>query len=222
MHFTVEEFNPSKPRLILSGKEIELKVLDLKADGLFKEQFGSLTRIFDLITLEPLRLYEAAWILVDKKEIFNYSPKDFREWALQTPGESARLTIIAINECFAKSYPIIKNRAKYEAMIKLANETNPKPICYGVYYDKISKRYGYSIEQFYSLSLRQLHILLNVIGDQSYEDLEIQAALLGKKLKPRMEFNDLEEKQDKMLDDEAADTLKRLQDEYKARVENGK
>lgn len=215
MEFSIADFNPSNPKLIINGMELEFKVLSLKIDCLLTEEFGSPQDVHPIIKREPLRLFDVAWIFLVRKDLFDNSPEKFKDFCMKRIVENSKNLVNTINACYAKSAPIIRNRKSYDAMMKIHAENNEqKPICYAVYYDRISKRYGYSIEQFYDLSLRQLHALLTVSTDGTYEEIEIQAALQGRKLKARTQFKDVDEVQDKKMDDEAAAMFARAKKEY--------
>lgn len=221
MQFSVEEFRPQNPLVEIAQREIELSLITLHIDARFKEQFGGIDKIYSEITKNGARLFDAVWILLIDKSIYGYSKEKFKEEILSagdTFNFSRNLTN-AINTCIAHSMPLIKNKKMQDDFNKInqaAGNENAKP-CYGKYYDKLAKRYGYSIDQFFNLTLRQLHILLNVINDESYKEIEVQAALLGRKLKPKLEAMELTEDQDKKLDNEAQDAYARLKREYEER-----
>lgn len=217
MSFSISEFCPTKPKAVLNEMELDFNVLTLASDTLIREDFGELNYVLETFKVNPFRIYDIAWILLDRKDLFNYSPKKFRDFGLKQAVDNSKILYFTINECITKSIPIIKNRKRYEELLKLQAEKNDKPICYGVYYDKIAKRYGYTIEQFMALTLRQLHILLSVSNEQTYEEIEVQAALQGRKLKARMDYKDIEEKEDKRLDDDAKEMLAREMKAYQER-----
>lgn len=217
MAFSIEELRPANPIILVKGRELELSLITLKIDAKIKDKFGKLENIFDQVRKNPFSIFDALWILLLDKESFNNSRTDFSQFVLSA-AKTSEVTISimnAIHESIGKSMPVIKNKQRYDELLKISQTHEDRKPCYGVYYDTLAKRYGYSIEDFYNLTLRQLHILLNIVGDQSYEDLEVQAALQGKKLKPRIKPIDIEEKDDKILDDDAKDLHARLMEEYK-------
>ncbi len=219
MAFSVEELRPSNPTLVINEREFSLSLITLHIDARIKEKFGKLENIFTEIRKHPMKIFDVLWILIIDKAAFNNSPKELKSFVL-SQGKTSEVTILitdTIHEAIGKSMPIIKNKKRYDELMKINQAKEETKICYAVYYDTLAKRYGYSIDDFYNLTLRQLHILLNVVGDQSYEDLEVQAALQGKKLKPRMKPLDIEESDDKQLDDDAVAAHARLMKEYKER-----
>ena len=218
MRYSVEEFRPTNPKLKLKSGEIELSLITLHIDSQLKEKVARLEDIFSSIKKNPILLYDILWILVIDKSAFGNSFKKFLEtiYAEARTSEVTAGAMKLLSEVIAKSMPLIKNVKRNEELRKirnLQNDENTQP-CFGVYYDAPAKRYGYTIDQFYDLTIRQLHILLHIIGDKSYEEIEIQAALQGRKLKPQMKAIDIDEKVDKQMDDEAADTFARLRREY--------
>jgi len=51
-------------------------------------------------------------------------------------------------------------------------------------FDVVANRYGWTLEQFYSLTRRQLRFLNRAITKNKRMELETQASLHGRKLKP--------------------------------------
>lgn len=215
MPFTVEELRPANPILVID-RDIPISLITLHIDSKFSASFGKLENVYSEIRRDPMRIFEAIWILIlDKSEWKNSTA--FKHYCLsqnQTSEVTARM-MGALQESIALSMPIIKNRERYNELMKINNSQESRKPCYGVYYDTLAKRYGYTIDQFYELTLRQLHILLHIVGDQSYEEIEIQAALQGKKLKPRMKPLEFDEKEDKAMDEDAKEIHARLMKEYK-------
>ncbi len=225
MSYSVEDLNPALPVLIIDGKEITISFVTLHLEVIFKEKYGSLDKVFKAISDDPTEILNIIWILVTDKKEFSFSFEVFKKFALTSKGSIAdwsREMMTCLQQSVYKSMPLIKNTKRHNDIQKIkGTQTDEKP-CYGVYFDTVSKRYGYTIDQFYALTLRQLHILLKVINDKSYEELEVQAALAGKQLKPRMKFEDVSEEEEKENDEQAIEALKRLQEEYKSRNEDGK
>ena len=110
--------------------------------------------------------------------------------------------------------PLIKNSQRLKELNDIKNLDDESKPCYARYYDTLAKRYGYTIEQFYGLTLRQVHILLNTSNDQSYDELEVQAALMGRKLKPKMKMLDVSVEEEMDQEQDAMDALKRLRERY--------
>lgn len=219
MNYSIEDLNPLKPILIINDNEIELNLLTLHIDMKLKEKVDRLENVFAEINKTPMLLLDIIWILIADKSKFNNSKIDFKQ-AIFSAGNTVELTknmMSKTSEVIAKSMPLVLNSKNYEELRKINNlqrDDDGTP-CYGVYYDTIAKRYGYTIDQFYNLTLRQLHILLTVIGDKSYEELEIQATLQGKKLRPKIKALDIDTEADTKLDDDAKELHERLMKEYK-------
>lgn len=228
MSLSVTELNPKAPDLIIDGKRIKLSLLTLEKEVVYAEQYGSLMEVFNVINQKPESLIEIVWELVKDKGRFEYSPEIFKNYIL-TSTQSMEITGASLSECFndaiTKSRPLVKNpdRAKVIRDISSAmvDESKVKP-CYAKYFDTLAKRYGYNLEAFYELTLGQLHSLLKVIGESSYEELEVQAALQGRKLKPRMDFTEVSVEDEADQDAEAAEALARLRKAHEERIKDGK
>jgi hypothetical protein len=228
MSQTLSEFNPKAPDLVIDGKRIKLSLLTLELEVVFSEQYGSLMRLFDVISEKPESLIEIIWEFVIDKQRFQYSPEEFKTYIL-TSAQSMMDTGKNLRKCFdesvSKSRPIVKNpdRAKVIRDISSAmvDESKATP-CYAKYFDTVAKRYGFNIQDFYGLTLGQLHVLLKVIGDASYEELEVQAALQGRKLKPRMDFVDISAEDEADQDADAAEALARLKKAHEERNTDGR
>ena len=217
MQFSVEEFRPPCPIMFIEGEEFELSLITLNIDARLKEKISRLENIFEEIKKRPELLLEVIWLLVLDKSRFAFRYEKFKQRFLSSGStvDQTKKCYEALSDSIARSMPLIKNKRRYDELNKIRNtQSDESKPCYGVYYDTIAKRYSYSIDQFYNLTLRQLHILLNVIGDKGYEELEVQAALQGKKLKPRIKFEDVSEEDDKKMDNEAAEIYARLKAEY--------
>lgn len=219
MKYNVDDLNPSNPILIINEKEYSLNLLTLQIDILFKTKIDRLENIFIEINKRPILLFELIWLLLKDKSNFDYSPKKFKDaiFSELSTVEMTKSMMKNLSEVINKSMPIgmnTKNSDELRKINNLQNDDDGKP-CYGVYYDTVAKRYGYTIEQFYNLTLRQLHILLIVIGDKSYDELEVQASLQGKKLRPRMKPLENTVESDTKLDDDAKELHERLMKEYK-------
>lgn len=216
MSYTVYELKPQNPILIIDNIEIELLPINLHLEVYFAEKYESLTNVFSLLKEKPMEIIEVVWALVKYKQQFSYSFTKFRNFILSSKDPlnetSKRLTAcwqLAVNI----SRPLIKNQKRQKEIQEVMGQTSKGP-CYATYFDKIAKRYGYSLDEFYNLSLRQLHLLLKIGDDESYKELEVQAALQGKKLKPRMEFADITEEQEQDQEKQAADALAELRKRY--------
>lgn len=218
MSFTVEELNPKKPVLKLGNKNIVLSLITLHKEVFFKEQYGSLAKAYEVMREDGIEILNIIWELVEDKNEHENNFEVFKKIVLTSSDgavEHGKNMLKCLNEAVAKSQPLIKNQKRYKELQDIKGAMTDKTPCYGVYYDGLAKRYGYTLDQFYGLTLGQIHIMLNVIGDESYKELEVQAALQGRELKPRMEIQDISIEEEQAQEADAMDALKRLQEEYK-------
>lgn len=227
MAYSADDLNPTNPYITVDGVDFEFEVMTLRAEAKMREKFGDTYKVYEKIKEEPLRLYDALWILLRNKEFFKQSKKDFIHYFMNNMDtlSFSKQSMTVINDCFLKSAPIIKNISKMQELAKIKAQQDEKPVCYGVYYDKIASRYGHTIDQFFNLTLRQLHILLKVSNDEKYQEIEVQAMLQGRKLKGKMEYVDIDEELDKKAESDAKEMHKKLMEEYnknKERNQSGK
>lgn len=216
MSYTIQDLYPVVTMRILD-QDLELGLLTLKVQSTLNYRYGDISNIDEVIKKNPMAIFDIIWLLLKDKNLFNNNQNVFIN-KIYTMGVTAQITSELKHKIFEivrVSMPKINNNKKYSDLMKLNNLAEESIVCYGVYYDRLAKRYGYSVEDFINLTLGQLYILLNVSNDQNYKDLELQASLQGKKLKSQMKFDDLDEATDTKLDEDAKDLLKRLQDEYK-------
>ena len=219
MAFTVDELNPSKPMAVIGDYEVEFNLLSLRITVRINELYESLEKCIKVINEKPLELLPISWMLLADKELFNNKYVSYVEY-IQTHETSlnwATKLSTAVYACITRSMPLIKNKKREDELRKIMDASgDAKEVCYAEYYDTLANRYGYTLEDFYDLTLRAIHILLTTCSDKSYEDLEIQAALQGKKLEPRMKQIEIDEKKDEEMDKEAEEMLARLKQNYKA------
>lgn len=221
MSYKAEELRPNKPVFVLNNKEIVFGLLTIEKEVQFIDKFGSLQKMYDLIKKEPQHIFDVCYELIENKNLFKNSLEVFKAeiYSIKTKLSLIDLSISfsnIFNDIIVKSMPLIKNKKRYDDIQKLKGFQNESDgSCYAVYFDAVAKRYGYTLDQFYQLTLRQLHIILKTINDKSYEELEVQAALQGKKLKPRIVFEDISEEQDKENEKQALEALEMLNKRYK-------
>lgn len=218
MEYKIQDLRPNNVFIELYDLELEIGLLTLHKTNLILETIGDINNINEILKNNPLLLFDVIWILLVNKSDFK-NKKEFKNAIFsiaKTSEVSARLKD-SLFEVMRRSTPKMKNTKKYDELLKLNELQGNAKVCYGVYYDRLAKRYGYTLDQFYELTVAQLNILLMVSSDESYHDIEIQAALQGKKLKAKMQYDDVDEKTDAELDKEADEMLKRLQAEYKSK-----
>ena len=219
MSYLLEELNPSCPILQIDGKEIKLSLITLHKEVAFAEKYGSFQDVFEHLRKKPEDILEVMFELLEDKTQFKNSPEVFKKFIFSITSkekieEKSTKMFEALQDATSKSMPLIKNMKRHKEIQQINSAGEETKPCYVVYYDALAKRYGYTIEQFYSLTLRQVHLLLKVIGDKTYEELEIQAALQGKKLKPRMNFDDISPEQEAANEEQAFEALRELQKKY--------
>lgn len=86
-------------------------------------------------------------------------------------------------------------------------------------FDVFSARYGWTIDEFYRLTEKQLSALIPVIQDAKRSEYKQSAALLGKKLKDapsakEMFNNEVDEGDQKARDEMAQGAYNRLKDRF--------
>ncbi len=79
----------------------------------------------------------------------------------------------------------------------------------------IAARYGYTIDDFYRLTSRQLAALVPVIDNAKHKETELKAALQGRKLKPRPEsVLNVTREEEKQQDKQAEELHNRLKQRF--------
>jgi hypothetical protein len=217
MSYTVEQFNPCKPTINVDGYELELQLLTLHNTVKLKKLIGDLPEIYLHLKEHPKDIINVIWYLINPKDKhlfenrFHVFQKKYLEEDITKISEKSYL---AFDEVVAASMPVVINRERDEAIAKMNNGGEVKPPCYARYYDALSKRYSLTLDKFYELTLRNISSMLKIIADESYSELEVQAALAGRKLKPKITYNEFTPEQEKENDDAALDALASLQKDY--------
>lgn len=226
MPFTAEELNPSNPRLLINGISYTISLITLSKEVIFAEKYGSYKKTFELLNEDKTKIIELVYELIIDKNVFNNSFEEFYNLILTTSKDSLEEKSKELTRCFyeanSKSMPLVKNVERQKEINKINGIDEGGRPCYGVYFDSISKRYGTSLKDFYDLTLRNIHIMLKVIGDESYKELELEAALQGRKLKPRLNYEDVSPEQEKENDDQAREALKELQKRFEEKQKSKK
>lgn len=217
MGHALEELRPNNPAMNVDNYVIEFNLLSLKLINKFTKIYGSISKALTLIEKEPSKIYEMSYLLISDKEKFPTQAtfKLFLDSSSFTTDSIASELLRCFYESVIASLPVVKNQKLKEEYQKALGHEAKEP-CYGEYYDTVAKRYSYTIDDFMNLTLRQLHIILTVSSDGIYEEFEVQAALLGKQLKPRMKMVDIDEATDKEQDEMALQMLKEQQAKYNA------
>lgn len=227
MKYNFDELNPSNVFFNMSDTEVELSCISLKNLTFIEEEFNGLENIFEVIKEKPETLIKILWRLVVRKEQFDYDYSKFKNKFLSFKiAETSKQAYASWTSLVARSMPLIKNKKRYQEIQKIKKaqqeDANQSTTCYGDIYDSLASRYAYSLEDFYNLTLRQIHILLEKLEDGKYKELEIQASLLGKKLKPRVTYSDFSEEQEVEQQEQANEALAELQRKYKERQKENK
>lgn len=221
MSVDIEELYPPNPVLLIDDKELFLSPLTLQIEVKIIAEYGSVTKLYELFETKPEEIFRVVWHFIIDKQKFNFSREVFDDHIHNAKDGLpiiAKNIAVAFNFAVTNSQPLVKNLKRQKEIAAVLNGGDtPKKACYASQYDTIAKRYGYTLDQFYGLTLRQLHMLLKVINDKSYEELEVQAALAGKKLQPRIFFDEVSEEQEAENTDHATDALRRLREEYEAK-----
>lgn len=216
MTYSLEEFYPPKPFFIIDGRKFLLNIVRMRDEVTIRETYGSLENIFEVIREDPTSILDIVWILLSSKKGFD-SKDDFKSFCLGSTDllqEWSKFMMEALNKSVYLSMPLIKNHKRMKDLQNIKGGESSRP-CYVTYYDSVASRYGYTIERFYDLTLRQLHLILKIMNDKKYEELEVSASLHGRKLNPRVIVNDITEDEEKEQDDQASAALNDLKERYK-------
>ena len=84
-------------------------------------------------------------------------------------------------------------------------------------YDIVAARYGYTIIQFYALTLRQIVALIKTVDWGRHRELEVDAKLHGMKVKPWVEAKKVSPKVKADQDKQAKDAFERLKKRHAER-----
>ena len=213
MSFTVAELYPSNPILMICKKSYKISLLTLHKEVFIKENYGSINEMYEVIEKDVEQLFVLLFELIidfkgdyDDFKKFIFSEKDFAK----TGKDIQRVLAQAIN----LSMPLIKNHKRQKEISEIMSFKDNVQPCFAVHYDRLAKRYSYTLDQFYSLTLRQLHALLKVSDDEGYKELEILAQLNGMKMQERMQYNDISPEEEKEQDEAAQSMFERLKQEY--------
>lgn len=221
MNYTADQLKPSNPVILIDGMEVELSLLTLSKTVKLQELYGELHLMYEKIAKDASMLLDIFWHLVIRKEMFDYRISTFKLSIQSKPLKDLGAELIEIfNTIVVNSMPLVINKKRMDDINKLKKATDDGKPCYAKYYDALAKRYGITLNEFYELTLRQITAHLETINDEAYSELEVQASLAGKKLKPRIVYNQVTEEEEKEQEKEALDAVARLQKEYEERQKN--
>ncbi len=224
------ELQHLKPETVFFN-EHELLPFTLELEVWAIYQYGSINKMYEELRAptkeRPFLVFDILHKLLKDKTKFKkpiHLVKEFIDISKQAIINNSALAYKAIKRSLDLSAPIIINPERYKAKIDMlkAQGQLADEVCYGTYYDTLASRYGYSIDQFYNLTMRQLHILLKTINEEKHNELSVSAALQGRELKPRMEVLEITEEQEKENEESAASAHESLLKRYNERKANGK
>lgn len=222
MSYTILEFNPPKKRVTIGDRVLTIGLITLHVENLISSEYGSLKELIESYNKDRTILLDIICLLSEEhltiNDLHSLISSDKRS-TVDIAGILSEVFVYVINS----SMPLIKNQKRMKEIQEIQNAQNNTSggACYVKYYDIFAKRYSYTIDQFFNLTLRQVHLLLKEIGEQSHKELEVQAALLGKKLKPQMVYEDISVEEEKQQEDQALAALKMLQERYNKGKQNG-
>jgi len=222
MDIEIHELRPAAVTLVLGTSTLTLRAFTLDDEVWAIENFGSTNRMGELAASgnsdKGLVLFKVIWhLLAHKGEWPLYS--DFETYLLGMGKafvvKQSGTFYDALRKTLINSAPLIKNVERMKILAKQAEALGAKAPSYVSYYDKLARTYGFTLEQFYNLTLRQLHLLLNGVQEGDYSALEIQAALAGRKLQPRVSVDlNVTPEQEADQEVEAKEAHKRLMQDY--------
>lgn len=228
MSLQLHELKPPLVKIVLDQKVFMLKPFTLNEEVEVIHKFGSMKNTMGFLNSptekNPYTVFILAWQLLEDKEYFGTLDKFIKS----CKGNSKRAFIRAGQSCFKgvkqsieDSGPLIKNPERMAFLHKQAvmQGKEKEQVCYASYFEKISSRFGYTINEFYELTMRQLHALLKCISNSKYEELEVQAVLAGRKMKPRIEYDDITPEQEKENEKAGENAHAELQRRFKERNE---
>ncbi|NJM55067.1 MAG: hypothetical protein HC841_03345 [Verrucomicrobiae bacterium] len=197
MEVQIQELRPAPLSVTIGDKSYRLRPFNLDDEVWAINRFGSTNKMGELAAMpseeNPFVIFEALWhLLADRPEWPNYEAfiKDLTSHGKGFLIKASQAGFNALKLSLANSAPLVKNPERMKVLHRQAQAQGASPVCYARYYDTIARRYGFTLDQFYNLTLRQLHLLLRASQDGDYQALEVQAALAGRKLQPRMEYYD--------------------------------
>lgn len=209
MSYLLEELRPPNPTIEMGELTLEFSLITLNLTVKFTALYGSLNETLDVINKDATQIFKITYaMLLDKSKFV--TQKSFEKYMFSNMKNlvdvGSELTRV-FHESVIASLPQLKNR-KLQSEFNKAIGADETKICYGKYYDMVASRYSYTLDKFMELTLRQLVIVLDISGDSSYEELEVQAALAGRKLNPRVKALDIDEKTDAKQDADAQEMFK--------------
>jgi len=224
MNISLEELNPFIDPLDINGIHLQTKGFDLYCEVWAAKHFENFTTFIDLVMNgESVAIYSGIYTtLIDK----NVSYSQFVKTMLAQKDAKKTLGILATHLTFLikNAQPLIKNPKRLKeinAALGKEEGDHSHEGNYAVFFDKIARRYGYSFKDFYTLTSRQLHACFKAMETEDYKELEVRAALAGRKLKEQIKYHDFTEEQEAEHIDQAEAAIERHKERMKKAKENG-
>lgn len=228
MSIKLTELYPIPITFSLHAEEYELLPFTLKKELWVLKSFDSLEKFNEALVKpnseRPFLLFEFIYELLKDspfKTIDSFLKKVLSK-GRQGVIEATKQASISANNSLLNAMPLVKSVTRTNELKEIQKAKGESVGAnYALYYDKIARRYGYTLDDFLNLTTRQLFFLLKAIDDGDYAELEVKAALAGRKLKPRLNELDISEDQDKENMKAAEEMLKRMEQRHKEII-NGK
>lgn len=225
LEFNIEELKPYPVFVEVKDEEVELLPFNLNHEVYVIKHFKDLNSMISLmnksnktkeeILHQTTHLLNLTWTLIKDKEQFKNSKANFVNSFINNKHiKAGRKLSDAIIDSIINSLP---RQDKIAASDLDGNSGEGNKICYANYYDRLAKRYGLSIDDFYNMTLRQVHGLLVISGGEEYKELEVKAAIAGRKLKPRIETRYTSREEEASNDLQAKEAVAELQKLYEER-----
>lgn len=217
MNITMNEFSPFISPLEIGDNVLHCRAFDLRAETWAEQNFESLSNFISLITEgNSSAIYAGIHTLLVKKDIsFSAFVKTICLKPHKDAKENLKTMFDYLIELLKDSQPMIKNPTRAKEIQKAKAKAENEDVNYASIFDKVAARYGYSIETFFSLTSRQLHAVFKAIGDADYKDLEVRAALAGRKLKEQMHFPDITVEEEESNHSDALGAIERHKERFK-------
>lgn len=218
----LQEFCPRKEKIAIEGKTFILSLFTLDHEIWALENFESLevmqSQLKEPTEERPYILFELLFELIENKPDY-----DFDNFMLYFNAnnltEYAGKIFNVVNRILVKSFPDIENVERMKDYNKtMENQAAPNKNSYAIYYEKMAARHGISIEAFLKLTPRQLFSILNAMNLNEYDELSLQAALQGRKLKEQNTLFLVDSKTEKVQEQDAMEMLKQMKDRHLQKV----
>ena len=232
MAIKIDELYPLPVPFNIHNKEYQAGLFTLKVELWILEQFENLEEFNHALIKppedRPFILFEFIYELLINNP--HDSIEDFLKHVLSKGQHglvaAVKATTNASDEIIIRSMPLVRSIKKLEQLkeIRAASGAGDSEPCYAAYYDKVARSYGYTLQDFYNLTTRQLFLILTAIEDGDYIELEQKAAIAGRQLKPRLTIVDISEEQEAENDqarNELLERMKKIHADHVKGKENG-